>query len=146
MMERTTQPNIVNNSPEPGNWSDAEISMRGLQEITAYIRTQESKEARRGRENRKKLEGDGVRQLNVQERVEVHPILKQIAKMTRDGESNILVHIQQALNGFPPQAPVKDNVVFNDLKGFRRDVYNLGVRITELQGWRRQALKLLKIL
>jgi len=143
MIEATSKSENVNGSTAPDTWSDIEISKYGLQPVTAYIRTQESKEASRGRTNRKKLEEDGVRQLNVQARVEAHPILKQIAKMTRDGEGDMLVYLQQTLDEFPPQKGKQEKVTFEDLKGFRRDIYNLGIRMSELTGWRRRALNLL---
>jgi hypothetical protein len=143
MSEATSQANVADNNSTPDTWGDIEISRYGLQPVTAYIRTQESKEAGRGRTNRKKLEESGVRQLNVQARVEAHPILKQIAKITRDGEGDVLVYLQQALDDFPPRNGKQEKVTFEDLKGFRRDIYKLGIRISELTGWRRRALNLL---
>jgi hypothetical protein len=145
MSEATSQSDIVNDNSAPDTWSDIEISKYGLQPVTAYIRTQESKEAGRGRANRKKLEETGVRQLNVQAMVEAHPILKQIAKITRDGERDVLVYLQHALDDFSPQKGKQEKVTFEDLKGFRRDIYILGIRMSELTGWRRRVLNWLII-
>jgi hypothetical protein len=60
--------------------------------------------------------------------------------MTRDGDSDMLVYLQQTLHNYPPQEREQEKVTFGDLKGFRRDVYILGMRMSELTGWRRRTL------
>lgn len=58
----------------------------GLAPVRAYVRTKVGRAATRQQRHREKLEGEGVKQVNIVAPAEAHPVIKALAERLRQGE------------------------------------------------------------
>lgn len=60
--------------------TDEVLASAGLQKITAYVKTEQSSNAKRKQRARKKAEQLGIKQLNIQLPVHMHGLVKEIVQ------------------------------------------------------------------
>jgi hypothetical protein len=83
---------------QPEHLTDEKLRELGLKPVRSFIRTDASKAALRTAKHRAKLEAEGRAQLNVVAPLEVHELVKEIARRTAAGEDLgvVLSEIAQA--------------------------------------------------
>lgn len=125
-----------------------DLARAGLYPISAFIRAEKSKNASRVKKSRLKSEGEGLKQLNVQARPEIHSIIKEIAKGTQETSSTLPKILKKLLIEITPKVEIKEEklVRFIDHNIFERNIYALGGRVASLVGWRRKVVIFLGIL